>query len=116
MSAFNENHVEEAAIAYLQELGYAYKPGPEIAPDTPTSERLSYGDVLLLKRLKEAIARLNPTIPSDAREDALRRLQQAEYPNLIDENRRLHQFLIEGVPVEFYGDDGVLKGDAGASD
>ena len=81
MSTFNENHVEEAAIAYLQELGYAYKPGPEIAPDTLTSERQSYGDVFLLQRLKDAIARLNPTIPFEAREDALRRLQQPSIPN-----------------------------------
>ena len=57
------------------------------------------------------LALTRPSLPTRGR-DALRRLRHAEYPNLIDENRRLHNFLIEGVPVEFYGEDGILKGDA----
>ncbi|MGZ8521457.1 MAG: type I restriction endonuclease subunit R, partial [Candidatus Binatia bacterium] len=106
-----ESHVEEAALAWLGELGYELKNGQDIAPDSYTPERMSYGDVLLEGRLKAAIAQLNPAIPDEARADALRLMQQAGYPKLIEENRRLLQFLVEGVPVEFYGDDGVLKGD-----
>lgn len=111
MSSFTESHVEEAALAWLSELSYAVKSGPEIAPDSLTPERSSYNDVVLSGRLARAIARLNLAIPDEARADATRRLRQVEYPGLIEENRRLHRFLTEGVPVEFYGDDGVIRGD-----
>jgi type I restriction enzyme R subunit len=111
MSSIAESHVEEAALAWLVELGYRVKGGPEIAPDSAALERSSYGDVVLSGRLAQASVRLNPAIPEEARADALRLIRQVEYPGLVEENRRLHRFVVEGVPVEFYGDDGVLKGD-----
>jgi type I restriction enzyme, R subunit len=72
---------------------------------------VSYGDVVLVGRLKDAIRRLNPKIPAEAQADALRLVLQSATPSLIEENRRLHKAIIEGVPVEFYGADGVLRGD-----
>lgn len=108
---FAESDIEEAALEWLAELGYAIITGPDIAPDSKTPERTSYGDVTLSERLRAAVDRLNPALPVEARTDALRRIEQVEYPGLIEENRRLHRFMIEGVPVEFYGEDGVLKGD-----
>ena len=111
MSAITESHVEEAALAWLAELGYGVKGGQDIAPDSAAPERPSYDDVVLAGRLARSVARLNPAIPEEARSDALRRIRQVEYPGLIEENRRLHRFLVEGVPVEFYGDDGVIRGD-----
>lgn len=109
--SFAERDVEEAAIEWLAKLGYAITTGPDIAPDSATPERTSYRDVTLSGRLVAAIDRLNPDLPSEARADALRRVEQAEYPTLIEENRQLHGFLVKGVPVEFYGEDGVLRGD-----
>lgn len=111
MSKFTESHIEDAALEWLRGLGYATLSGPDIAPDSAALERTSYGDVTLSARLGAAIDRLNPALPPEARADALRRIDQVEYPGLIEENRRLHGFLVEGVPVEFYGEDGVLKGD-----
>ena len=110
MNGIAESHVEGAALAWLQELGYGIKHGLEIAPDAPTSERPSYADIVLVGRLKQAIARLNPDLPSEAQTDALRRVLQAESPALIEENRRLHKAMVEGVDVEFYGDDGAIRG------
>ena len=106
---FAESDIEEAALAWLAELGYAISNGQDVAPDSKTPERTSYGDVSLSERLQEAIDRLNPALPVEARADALRRIEQVEYPGLIEENRRLHGFMVEGVPVEFYGEDGVLN-------
>ncbi|WP_042703172.1 type I restriction endonuclease subunit R [Azospirillum sp. B506] len=111
MSTLSESHVEQAALAWLAELGYTITSGPAIAPDGAAAERASYQDVVLARRLVQAVARLNPAIPEEARAEALRVLRRVEYPGLIEENRRLHRMLVEGVPVEFYGDDGVLKGD-----
>jgi type I restriction enzyme R subunit len=108
---FAESDIEDAALEWLAELGYAITNGQDIAPDSKTPERTSYGDVTLSGRLAEAVDRLNPALPTEARADALRRVEQVEYPGLIEENRRLHDFMVGGVPVEFYGEDGVLKGD-----
>jgi type I restriction enzyme R subunit len=63
MSSITEIHVEEAALAWLTELGYGVKAGPEIAPDSSAPERPSYGDVVLAGRLARAVERLNPAIP-----------------------------------------------------
>jgi type I restriction enzyme R subunit len=111
MPKVTESDVEEAALAWLAELGYGVKAGPDIAPDSAAPERASYDDVVLRRRLVRAVARLNPTIPEEARAEALQRVFRAEYPGLIEENRRLHRFMVEGVPVEFYGEDGAIKGD-----
>lgn len=110
-SSFSESHVEEAAFSYLQALGYAVLHGNHIAPDGPAPERQSYGDVFLVGRLAAAIDRLNPSLPASAREDALRKLTQTETPSLVEENRRIHRLLTEGVAVQFHGDDGVIKSD-----
>ncbi len=111
MSAIAEAEVEEAALAWLAGLGYAVLYGPEIGPDGSAAERDSHGEVLLTGRLRAALARLNPHLPAEALEEALRKLRQAETPSLIEENRRLHRYLIEGVPVELTREDGSIGGD-----
>ena len=108
---FCEAHVEDATLGLLANLGYATAHGPDIAPDARGSERTSYGDVILRKRLVDAVDRLNPTIPADARAEAIAQVFASATPSLIEENRRIHRLITEGVDVEFYGDDGVIKGD-----
>jgi hypothetical protein len=98
MSRFAESDIEEAALEWLAALGYGVVNGQEIAPDSRSPERTSYGDVTLSQRLARAVDRLNPGLPVEARTDALRRIEQVEYPGLVEENRRLHRFLAEGVP------------------
>ena len=108
---FAEQIVEVATLDILANLGYATSHGPTIAPDTPSAERQSYGDVVLRRRLEAAVDKLNPTIPADARAEAIKQLFSTVTPSLIEENRRIHRFIADGVEVEFYGDDGVIKGD-----
>ncbi|MBC6403660.1 MAG: type I restriction endonuclease subunit R [Hyphomonadaceae bacterium] len=111
MAVFTESDVENAALGWLAGLGYTVRKGQDIAPDSGTPERTGYGDVILPARLHAAVRRLNPDLPPEAHDEALRRIGQVEYPDLIEENRRLHRFLIEGVPVEFPDRDGTLRGD-----
>ena len=111
MSGIAESHVEEAALAWLGELGYAEAGGPDIGPDAITPERASYGDVFLDDRLRAAIARLNPHLKAEARADVFRRLIGTETPSQVEENRRLHRYLIEGVPVEEARPDGSIGGE-----
>jgi type I restriction enzyme R subunit len=56
----NEAIVEEVALGWFQELGYAVLPGPQMATGEPAAERESFGDVVLVGRLCEAIRRINP--------------------------------------------------------
>jgi type I restriction enzyme R subunit len=106
-----EDTVEQAAIEWFEELGYAYLAGPSIAPGEPGAERDSYGDVVLQAWLTAAIDRLNPKIPAAAREDALRKVLRVEGPSLIQANRLFHKMLVAGVDVEYPRGDGTIKGD-----
>ena len=62
--SLNESIVENAALEWFGELGYAVGHGPHLAPGEPAAERDSFGEVVLVGRLREAIRRLNPAIPS----------------------------------------------------
>ena len=108
----SESHVEDAALEWLAGLGYAVLHGPDISPDGSTPERVSYDQVLLTVRLREALRRLNPHLPTETLEEVLRKVQQTETPSRIEENRRLHRYLIEGVPVGGARDDGSIGSDA----
>ena len=111
MSAFTESLVEEAALDWLRGLGYAVAYGPDLAPGEPATERAGFGDVLLLGRLRAALVRLNPGLPSEALDDALRKVTHPESPSLVENNRRFHRRLVEGVDVEYRRPDGGLAGD-----
>ena len=110
-SQLNESHIEEATLSWFGELGYAVLHGPDIAPGEPAAERESYKDVLLVGRLRDAIDRLNPDIPDEAREDALRKVLRPDRPTLVTNNRVFHRMLRDGVDVEYRRDDGRIKSD-----
>ncbi len=110
-SSFTESVVEQAALAWLESLNYTILSGPEIAPGQPGAERADYGQVVLEGRLRQALERLNPQVPSDAMEEAFRKLTRPDQPSLIANNRLIHKFLVEGVPVEYQRPDGSIGGD-----
>ena len=111
MGGFRESEIEDATLEWFSGLGYAVLHGPDISPDGPTPERVSYDQVLLTERFQEALVRLNPHLTAETLEEVLRKVQQTETPSLIEENRRLHRYLIEGVPVEVAREDGSIGGD-----
>ena len=111
MNQINESVVEEAALEWFGELGYLVGHGPEMAPGEPAAERDSFADVVLVARLRAAIRRLNPAIPEEAREEALRKVLRVGTPSLTQTNRAFHRMLREGVPVEYSRPDGSIAGD-----
>jgi type I restriction enzyme R subunit len=111
MPALTESVVEQAALAWLEGLGYTILSGPEIAPGQPDAERDDYGQVILERRLRQALQRLNPAVPADAIEEAFRKLTRPDLPSLIANNHAIHKFLVEGVPVEYQRADGSMAGD-----
>ncbi|WP_454831682.1 type I restriction endonuclease subunit R [Pseudoxanthomonas wuyuanensis] len=108
MAFLSEAQLEAALLEQLAGLGYACISDDLIGPDGKQPEREAYDEVVLKSRLVQAVARLNPTLPPEARTDAVRRLTQSELPSLLEENRRIHRLLIEGADVEYYAEDGTL--------
>lgn len=105
-----ESEIEKFAIELLERQGYQYIYAPDIAPDSDTPERDRFEDVLLLERLRKAIGRINPDIPADAREDAIRQVRRLNSPELISNNEAFHKMLTEGINVS-YRKDGADRGD-----
>lgn len=85
MTSFTESIVEDAALAWLQALGYAVLHGPDIAAGMPAAERddPNYRDVVLEGRLRQALVRLNPDLPPEALEDAWRKLTRVDAPLIV---------------------------------
>src|SRR5512136_893379 len=103
-----ESVVEQATLDWFKELGYSVIFGPDIAPGEPAAERATFGDVILVERLRAALARINPTLPADALEQVVRKVVNAGHasPSLFENNRRFHHLLVEGVDVEYSAHDG----------
>ena len=64
MFTLNKSTVEDAALNWFRELGYAIGHRPHLAPGEPASERDSFGDVVPVGHLRDAIRRLNSSIQS----------------------------------------------------
>jgi len=109
--AFTESILERAGLGWLKSIGYSVLFGPDIVPGEPAAERESFQEVLLSRRLQDALRRLNPAIPSDALDEALRKVSRQQSPSLLASNRAFHKMLIEGVPVEYQRKDGSIAGD-----
>ena len=109
-SSFTESTVENAALSWLEAQGWRIAYGPDIAPDTPGTERSDYGHVVLERRLREALRRLNPDLPAAALDDAFRRLIRLEGATLEGRNRAFHRMVVDGVPVEYSAGAGEVRG------
>ena len=110
-ASLSESTVEAVALDWLAALGWAVAHGPDIAPDTPAAERTDYGTVVLTRRLRSALARLNPDLPDDALEDTLRRLTRPIAATLEARNRDFHRMIVAGVTVEYVDPEGRISGD-----
>jgi len=107
-----ESVVEEATLAWLEGLGYSVLNGPDIAAGELAAERTDpgYRDVILERRLRQALVRLNPDLPAEALEEAFRKLTRADAPSLAERNRAVHRMLVDGVTVEYRRDDTSISG------
>ena len=110
MTKITESDIETLAIERLQALGFDYIYGPDIAPDSANPERESFADVLLLGRLRNAVARINPTLPRAVLDEAIKTIQRISSPELLANNEAFHRLLTEGVNVS-YQKDGNTRGD-----
>jgi len=110
MRAITESEVEEAAIEILTELGYDYVFGPDISPDGLNPERKSYDEVVLVDRLRSSIDELNPKLPNEAKEDAIKKVLRETAPDHITTNEMFHDMLVNGIDVEYRNQEGQIVG------
>ena len=110
MSAFNEGTVEEAALGWLRDLGWETAHGAELGPGGGAGERGDFSDVVLERRLRDALAELNPELPDSALEDAFARLTRPAGATTEARNRAFHRMLVDGVTVEYRDDEGRVRG------
>ena len=110
MTTITEADVEQAALGWLAGVGWQAVHGPDIAPDAPGAERADYGQVVLERRLRDALADLNPGLPASALDDAFRRLTRPEGATLEARNRAFHRMLVDGVTVEYRAGEGHIRG------
>ena len=105
-----EDQLEQEALGWLADVGWQHRYGPDLAPDGLAPERDNYRQVLLIGRLRQAVAALNPDVPQSAREDALKQVVDLGTPALLAANRQFHRLLVTGVSVQ-YRRDGETRGD-----
>lgn len=101
MKLISENHLEEASLVWFQEIGYAFAHGPDLAPDGSTPEREDYRQVVLTGRLRSALKRLNPEVPTATVEAAVLQLANPNVPGLLASNRNFHRWMTQGLPITY---------------
>ena len=111
-AGFAESTVEAAALAWLADVGWAILHGPDIAAGLAGAERAdaAYREVVLERRLRGALVRLNPGLPTDALDEAFRKLTRLDGPALIERNRAVHRTVVDGITVEYRRPDGSIAG------
>lgn len=91
---------EQPAIDWLKELGYEYKFGPDISPGGLFLERSEFRDVILKKRLKQELQRINPQFEEKVINGAIEQVEKIEHPNVDITNKKFYQMLIQGTAVK----------------
>ena len=107
--------MENATLALFAELGWqavnayheTYTEAPDVSGGGPSLGRATRGDVILRLRLEAALARLNPTLPSEVIQQAITELtRDRSAMTMVQANREIYALLKEGVPVTFRSADG----------
>ena len=110
MNVLNESDIEEIALERLRSLGWSTVHGPDISPDGENAERETYDEVVLKRRLLDALGRLNPGLPEEALKDAFRKLAQPRGSTPEALNRDFHRMVADGATVEYKTDGGEIRG------
>ena len=96
MPGITEAEYEQALIELFQSLEgkqYRYEYGPDIERD--------YTNPILDDVLQESLRRINPTLPIDAIDDAIKKLHRIEGSSLYECNFKFTQMLQYGVEVQY---------------
>jgi type I restriction enzyme R subunit len=104
-----DDYAEKPTLQWLAELGWEVKHGPDLGPGGSGPERESWRDVVLVERLRSAVAGLNPKLPGDAVEYVMQQVLASASPNVIEDHADFHRLLIDRVPVTYQDAEGVER-------
>jgi type I restriction enzyme R subunit len=107
MAVISEDHIEQIIIQEFIDLGYSYVNGADISPEGSAQER-EYNEVVLKNRLHTAITKLNPNVPYEAQQEAVKKVLRTDSPNLFQNNYQVHKYLTDGVDVEYRKGDRIV--------
>lgn len=111
-SAVTEDALAEApAIVLLRDAGWEYVHGSRLAAQEPGAERARWSDVVLVGRLRRAVARINAELPGEAIERVCELVMTSTSPAVVEDHRSFHELLLSGVPVAYLDADGVERHD-----
>lgn len=102
-----EDQLEQLCLNWFKEIGYDYVCGYDIAPDAVTPERADYRQIILPARLLSALQKINPHVPIATLEQVALQIDKPDSLTLIKSNKAFHQFLLEGIRVEFKAQDAI---------
>lgn len=104
----SEADVEENVLSILENLGYEIIRGDneDYLPGGRSALRPDYKTVVLVDRLTTALERINPKVPSQAIEHAIKQVLRSESQKLIADNESFHKMLVEGIDVPVQTHDG----------
>ncbi len=106
----SESDLEELFLSMLSEIGYSVKFGPDISPGGKEQER-EYSDPILIGRLNERLQLINPEIPIEAIEEAIKKIRKNDSPDMISNNHDFHNLLVNGIDVQYRKKNGSVKHD-----
>src|SRR5215207_7057084 len=105
-----ESDVEENVLAILESLGYSILRGDneDLLPGGRLILRKKYSDVVLVERLNEALRKLNPSIPKEGREQAVKQVLRSESQKLIADNESFHRMFVDGIDIQVQAEQGEI--------
>ena len=98
-----ESVVEEFCLEVLEGQGYRFVSPEEL--NRTDSER-----VIVEATLREMVASLNPNVPQQAQDEAVKKVLTLSSQNLLENNEEFHRYLTEGIKVEIQKD-GETRGE-----
>lgn len=90
---FTEDHFEQAVLEVLGEYDYEILYGPAIERD--------YRNPLYMDELEEALFEINPSLPANAIQEAVFKLQSLDAGTLIQKNKQFSDWLQNGMEISF---------------
>ena len=109
MDNLTEDAIEQNLIDLLKVQGYEYYHGSTISPNGENPQREGFDSVVLEKRFKNSLKKLNPAVPESARVEAYNQVMHVGSSDMMASNEKFHHMLTDGVTVEYFKD-GETKG------
>jgi type I site-specific restriction-modification system R (restriction) subunit len=93
--------IADCALTWFEVIGYTVLFEPDITIGKHQIGRSSYSDVVLCQRLHNALQKINPTKSDEAIAAAIYQVTCTHGSDLLENNRRFHKLLTNGVEVEY---------------